>query len=246
MFRKKSATPRRVAKTVLLISILSMLPPSPGVASAASCNLKAKRVICPNADLRKANFKGANLRDANLRGANLQGVNIKDARNWEGADLSGANLISVRFHGTTNFKGANLTKVKFVGAKIYGTGFCRSSAASCAVLDSTDFSKANAKFEYEGKRFGKKITLVSAGASFYGAVLTNVSFNGADLTGSNFYSADLKSASFEGAVVAGVWFYEAIASETTFIGAIYGPGLNGRGTVCPKVVVPTIVGPCSA
>lgn len=246
MFRVQSGTHRRVARTGLLIAILSLLPPSLGEASAASCNLKAKRVVCPNADLRKANFKGANLRGANLRGANLQGVNIKDARNWEGADLSGANLISVIFHGTTNFMGANLTKAKFVGATIYGTQFCRSSAASCAILDSTDFSGATAKHEYEGKRFGKKIIMNSAGANFLGAVLTNVSFNGADLTDSNFYSADLKSASFEGAVVAGVWFNGAIASENTFNGAIYGPGLNGRGTVCPKVIGPTIVGPCSA
>jgi uncharacterized protein YjbI with pentapeptide repeats len=247
MDREKNGTYIKVAKTVLLVSILSMLPMNLGqVSAAASCNLKAKRVVCPNADLRKASFKGANLRSANLRGANLSQVLIKDARNWEGADLTGANLTNVNFAGTPNYPGANLSRVKFVGALIKGATFCYSDPATCAVLDLADFTEADATVEVEGKRMGQKIVTVVGGAIFQGAVLTNVSFNRADLTDVLFWNANLKTASFNGANISGANFASSLVSEMTLQGAIYGPGLGkigSKGTLCPKGTF-TLVGPC--
>jgi uncharacterized protein YjbI with pentapeptide repeats len=245
MVREQNRTYQKVSKTVLIVSILSFLPMNLGqVSAAASCNLKAKRVVCPKADLRKANLMGANLRGANLRGANLEGVLIKNARDWVGADLSGANLNRVSFVGTSNYPGANLSNVKFVGAMINGTNFCGGNPAACAILDSADFSGSTSTIKLERKQFGQKVTVFMGGASFSTAILTNVKFNGADLTDSQFYKSNLESATFDGAIIAGAFFGEATTSTATFTGAIFGPGYRfGKGTTCPNARF-TLTGPC--
>lgn len=156
-------------------------------------------------DGKRHSFAGLDLRGASFKGANLSG------EDFTGADLRGADFSEARFH-TVNFNGAKLERAKFDGLKSgYNSSF-KGAAAQFASFRKANLFHASfedavlVKADFEGARLESTSWRRAEvrGARFKGAYmlladLTEVRWNGEDLSGT-----DLRGAKLNGAVLRGV------------------------------------------
>jgi len=218
----------------LTVGVLLTLTSVTADAAPAKCDLKAKVVKCPKADLRKANFKGVNLRGANLRGVNLEGVKFYGTLKWGPVDLTGANLSKANLYKTGfNFRDGEDPErsAKVVGINFSDAIFLKATTRKNWKGETVTVYNGGTSFSYLDLTNSNFSNTILGGSRFYHANLTGVNFSGTALGTSFFRNANLTGVNFSGADLSGALFYPPYPD---FTGVKCGPSVTGVGVSFPR------------
>lgn len=234
-----------------------------------------------HADLRGSDFFKTKFYESNLRFAQMQGINGSGADfshaglsnasfargvNWavpamETGDLIGSQLSGSTFYNVSGenvkfdgaclagaiFNNADIRDATFDKADLYGAQF-KAARLSGLPDKNLSFDRANL---IEAKFTADESNAVLTNVSFESADLRKADFSGAILTNVTFHRANLTDAHFEGAVLSNVHFDEAVLARTAFKDAkLTGTSFGGallqgavfNGTTLDEVIMTSICG----
>lgn len=224
-------------------------------ADLTECNLGAidlSGAVLDGAQLEGAVLAGTTLNGASLVGASLDGATLTNV-SLRDADLDGSNFRYSTVSGT-DFGGASLVQADFSESDIIGANFdfanlTGASFRSAAIVESSFLSAVlvGANFSNAILERGTMADASAAEAQFSGALMSEWSLVGVDVSGADFAEsvfaasrlkyAVAHNAVFRNANIAGLWIHGTAFVEADFSGAEGIPegaeDATFDGTICP-------------